>query len=179
MNTYSNDDDIRLMLENIRNGKNRVNSSNKSLIKEEEEKDTQNKNSDIDYSDAIAITDDPKFGQEALSSQIDQFKSVVESGAQFTKPGDGKVSEAPLIFIPSTNNLVFSGIIPCLNNLKFQFVLKTTTGNGCFIWVDELNLNKDNIQILNKLYSFYLNWRESWNAESADLEKMVNNLKNM
>lgn len=167
-------EDIYIMLENMRAKQESVNTS-KTILKEE--KDILKE--DIDYNDAIAITDDPKFGQNALSNQIDQFKSVVESGAQFTKPGDGSISEAPLIYIPGSNNLVFSGIIPCLNNLKFQFVLKTSTGNGCFVWVDELILNKDNIQILNKLYSFYLNWRESWNSEAADLEKMVNNMRNI
>lgn len=137
-------------------------------------------NESIDSNEnAIAITDDPRFGQNALTNQIDQFRSAVESGAQFTKPGEGKVSESPLIFMPSTNNLIFSGTIPCLNNLKFQFVLKTNTGNGCFVWADELILNKDNIQILNKLYGYYLNWKDAWNSEAADLEKMINNMRNM
>ena len=75
-------------------------------------------------------------------------------------------------------NLVFSGVIPCLNNLKWQFVLKTSTGNGCFVWADGLILNKDNMQILNKLFGFYQNWREQWNSESADLERMVQNMQN-
>ena len=158
-------DDIRMMLENIR----ALQNNEKELIKEEIEGND----------DAIAITDDPRFGQNALTNQIDQFKNAVESGAQFTKPGEGKVSESPLIFIPSSNNLIFSGTIPCLNNMKFQFVLKTNTGNGCFIWADEMILNKDNIQILNKLFGFYSNWREQWMKEYADLEKMVRNMKNM
>lgn len=158
-------DDIRMMLENIR----ALQNNEKELIKEEIEGND----------DAIAITDDPRFGQNALTNQIDQFKNAVESGAQFTKPGEGKVSESPLIFIPSSNNLIFSGTIPCLNNMKFQFVLKTNTGNGCFIWADEMILNKDNIQILNKLFGFYSNWREQWMKEYADLEKMVRNMQNI
>jgi hypothetical protein len=80
--------------------------------------------------------------------------------------------------MPETGNLVFSGVIPCLNNLKWQFVLKTSTGNGCFVWADGLILNKDNMQILNKLFGFYQNWREQWNSESADLERMVQNIQN-
>lgn len=159
-------DATRKMLETIR----RIQSTNceRKVIKEETEK----------KQDAIAITDDPRFGQNALTNQIDQFRSSVESGAQFTKPENGKTSESPLIYMPETGNLVFSGIIPCLNNLKFQFELKTSTGNGCFIWSDGLILNKDNIQILNKLYGFYLNWRDQWNTESADLDKMVKNMQN-
>jgi len=121
---------------------------------------------------AIAITDDPRFGQGVLSSQKEQFRSSVESGAQFSEPSDENVADSPLIYMPETGNLVFGGIIPCLNNLKWQFVLKTNTGNGCFVWTDGLILNKENMQILNKLYGHYLNWRDEWNSESADLERI-------
>lgn len=127
-------------------------------------------------SNAIAITDEAKFGQNALTNQIQQFRSTVESGAQFSKVNPNNVSECPLIYMPETGNLIFSGTIPCLNNLKWQFVLKTSTGNGCFLWADGLILNKDNMQILNKLYGFYCNWKEQWNQESADLDKMVQNM---
>lgn len=134
------------------------------LIKEETEKKEEDKKQS-----AIAITDDPRFGQNALTSQIEQFKSSVESGAQFSKPGDN-VADSPLIYLPDTGNLIFSGTIPCLNNLKWQFVLKTSTGSGCFIWSDGMILNKDNMQILNKLYGFYENWKNQWQMESSDLE---------
>ena len=128
-------------------------------------------------SSAIAITDDPRFGQNALTSQIEQFRASVEGGAQFSKPSEN-VSECPLIYLPDTGNLVFSGTIPCLNNLKWQFVLKTNTGNGCFIWSDGMILSKENMQILSKLQGFYENWRDQWNQEAADLERMAENLKN-
>ena len=149
------------------------NMSNGRLLIEETEKDIKENNST-----AIAITDEPKFGQNALTNQIQQFRSSVESGTQFSKVNPNNVSECPLIYMPETGNLVFSGVIPCLNNLKWQFVLKTSTGNGCFVWADGLILNKDNMQILNKLFGFYQNWREQWNSESADLERMVQNIQN-
>ena len=51
--------------------------------------------------------------------------------------------------------------------------------NGEWVLMETFNiLNKDNMQILNKLYGFYLNWREQWNSESADLERMVQNIQN-
>jgi hypothetical protein len=161
-------DYTRNILDKIRNLQESTTSS-KTILKEE---DTSKKG------DSIAITDEPKFGQNVLTTQIQQFRSSVESGAQFSKVNPDNVSECPLIYMPSTGNLVFSGTIPCLNNLKWQFVLKTSTGNGCFLWADGLILNKENIQILNKLYGFYLNWREDWQMESADLERMVQNMQN-
>ena len=163
------DDVTRDILNKIRViQENASNSTTIKLLNEEVEKSN----------DAIAITDEPKFGQNALTNQIQQFRSSVESGAQFAKVDNSNASECPLIYMPSTGNLVFSGVIPCLNNLKWQFVLKTSTGNGCFVWADGLILNKDNMQILNKLFGFYQNWREQWNSESADLERMVQNMQN-
>lgn len=163
------DDVTRDILGKIRNiQENTCNNTALKLLTEEVENSNE----------AIAITDEPKFGQNALTNQIQQFRSSVESGAQFNKVNPNNVSECPLIYMPNTGNLVFSGVIPCLNNLKWQFVLKTSTGNGCFVWADGLILNKDNMQILNKLFGFYQNWREQWNSESADLERMVQNMQN-
>ena len=167
------DDVTRKMLDTIRNLQEAVSAPvyKKSFLYEEKETEDNN--------DAIAITDDPKFGQNVLTNQIQEFRSSVESGAEFSKPYAGKVSDAPLIYMPKNGNLIFSGVIPCLNNMKFQFVLKTNTGNGCFIWADGLILNKDNMQILNKLFGFYQNWRESWISASSDLEAMANLLKDV
>ena len=138
------------------------NTSEKSLLKEENE----------GKSNAIAITDDPRFGQSVLSSQIEQFRTSVDSGAQFTKPG--KVSESPLIYLPNENNLIFSGTVPRLNNLKFQFKLRTNTGEGCFVWCDGLILSDENMRFLQKLWAYYKNWSEEWNVSSKDLEMLKN-----
>ena len=142
----------------------------KSLLKEENEKQAA--------ADGIAITDDPMFGQNTLTNQIQQFRTSVESGAQFSKPDVNNVSESPLIYMPNENNLIFSGVIPCLNNLKFQLKLRTNTGDGCFLTTNGLLLNDKNLEILNKLYGFYQNWKEQWNMESSTLEQMANHIKN-
>lgn len=167
MARFKTDEEItRDMLNTIR----RINESaerkpQKQLLREEDEKS----------GNAIAITDDPRFGQNVLTNQIQAFRTSVEGGAQFSKPEDEDVASSPLIYLPKDGNLIFSGVIPCLNNLKFQFVLKTSTGNGCFTWCDGLILTKENMQILNKLYGYYLNWRDSWVMESSDLEALANN----
>lgn len=141
----------------------------KSLLKEENEKQAA--------ADGIAITDDPMFGQNTLTNQIQQFRTSVESGAQFSKPDVNNVSESPLIYMPNENNLIFSGVIPCLNNLKFQLKLRTNTGDGCFLTTNGLLLNDKNLEILNKLYGFYQNWKEQWNMESSTLEQMANHIR--
>ena len=173
MNTRE-DDVTRDMLARIRAIRTKSSGSGWGIIKEERESDEKD---DSKKTDAIAITDDPKFGQNVLSSQIESFRMQVESGAQFNEADPDKVSDSPLIFMPETKNMVFSGTIPALNNLKWQFVLETNTGSGCFIWADGLIINKDNIQILNKLFGYYQNWREQWRTEAADLDRMVQNIR--
>lgn len=162
------EDYTRKILENIRRIEENS-AKNKQMLNEEVEQKTA--------SDGIAITDDPVFGQNTLTNQIQQFRTSVESGAQFSKPDSAKVSESPLIYMPNENNLIFSGVIPCLNNLKFQFKLRTNTGDGCFLTTNGLVLNDKNLEILNKLYGFYENWKEQWNMESSTLEQMANHIK--
>ena len=167
MARYKTDEEITRDMLNIIRG---INESverkpQKQILREEDEKGGK----------AIAITDDPRFGQNVLTNQIQAFRTSVEGGAQFSKPEEEDVASSPLIYLPKDGNLIFSGVIPCLNNLKFQFVLKTSTGNGCFTWCDGLILTKENLQIINKLYGYYLNWRDSWVMESSDLEALANN----
>lgn len=122
--------------------------------------------------DAIAITNDPKFGQEVLKNQIDEFRSTVDGGAQFATENSTNPSNSPLVYIPSTGNLVFSGTIPAMNNLKWQFSLKDSDGTGLFIWVEGLRMNKENIQTLNKLYGHYQNWKTQWEQSGSMLENL-------
>lgn len=133
---------------------------NKSLLKEST---TQ---------DVIAITNDPKFGQEVLKNQIDEFKSTVDGGAQFSSESSSTPSESPLVYIPSSGNLVFSGTIPSMNNLKWQFSLKDSDGTGLFIWSEGLRLSKENLQTLNKLYGHYQNWKTQWEQSGSMLENL-------
>lgn len=121
---------------------------------------------------AIAITDDPKFGDKVLTNQINQFLSSVDSGAQFAKSDAENPADSPLIYMVDTGNMIFSGTIPSLNNMKWQFVLKNNTGDGCFVWADGLILNKENLMVLNKLQGFYKNWCEQWRISARELEQL-------
>lgn len=134
--------------------------SKKNLLKED------------NSSDGIAITNDPKFGQDVLKNQIAEFRSAVDGGAQFAKENDNSPLDSPLVYIPSTGNLIFSGTIPSMNNLKWQFSLKDSDGVGLFIWTEGLRLNKENIQTLNKLYGYFQNWKNEWQQSGSMLENL-------
>lgn len=134
----------------------------KHLLREAEEEETK---------DAIAITDDPKFGDHVLSNQIDNFKQTVNGGAKFAKPNDSDAKSNPLVYFPSTGNLVFTGSIPSMSDLKFQFSLNDIT-NSPYIFVDGLALTEDVINTLNKIRAYYLNWKDEFLAASDLLDQL-------
>lgn len=152
------------MLENIRKMQKSVHTRTSGLLKEDKGGNKE-KNED-----AIAITNDPKFGQEVLKSQQDDFRSVVDGGAEFSGEDTDNPESSPLIYIPSNGNLVFSGTIPSLNNLKWQFSLKDSDGLGLFIWADGFRLTKENMEVLNKLQGHYLNWKDYWQKQGKVLD---------
>lgn len=130
----------------------------------------ENKEND-NKKDYIAITNDPKFGNNVLQTQIDAFKASVNPGAKFATENNSDESSNPLVYLPKTGNLVFSGTIPNLNNMKFQFSLMDVTSSP-YIWTDSLPLTEEVIKTMNKLRGFYLNWREQWLLREDLLQKL-------
>lgn len=128
--------------------------------------------SDSKRGGAIAITDDPKFGQQVLTNQEQAFKSNVDGGAEFAVGNEASPENSPLIYFPDNGNLVFSGTI---RNIKWQFSLKDESGNGCYIWTDGLQLTEENLRMLGKLQGFYKNWSDEWQKEGKMLDMMAGN----
>ncbi len=135
------------------------NSNKKRHLKEQEEKRGK----------AIAITDDPKFGDKVLTNQIDGFRQAVNGGAKFAKPNDEDAQSNPLVYFPETGNLIFTGSIPTLSDMKFQFSLNDIT-NSPYIFVDGLALTEQTITTINKIRGYYLNWCQEWQSSTSLLE---------
>lgn len=159
---YDDDKDMLKLIRNIT--ENSVKEKNRLLL----EQDGDGKK------DAIAITNGEKFGLNVLDKQKEAFKNAVDGGTQFSpEKKDGSNAESnPLVYYPSTGNLVFSGVIPSMNNLKWQFSLNDSDGDGVFFWSDGLRLTDENIRKLNKLRGHYLNWRDSWQKEGELLKSL-------
>lgn len=156
-------DEDKEFLETIRSLKESaiINKSRRRLIKEErEEKDS-----------AIPITNDVRFGENVLDNQIKDFKTVVNLGAKFSGENSEDAESNPLVFYPKSGNIVFTGSIPSMSNLKFQYSLNDVTG-APYIFVDGLALTDDVINTINKMKGHYENWKESWLSESDLLEKL-------
>lgn len=148
-----NDFDItKKMLKTINETKS--NNGNFRLLTEDyETSNTEkfSKNSKSENSEGIPVTDDPKFGNQTLTTQKEAAKEI---GADF------KNFDTPLIFYPEDGDLVLSGEIPDMNNLKFQFRYKDSSGQGCYIWAEGLQLTDDNVKKINKIQGFYKNWKD-------------------
>lgn len=125
------------------------------LLKESSSDDKKEKK------DFIAITNDIKFGNNVLQTQIEAFKVSVNPGARFSDENSEEPESNPLVYLPDTGNLVFSGKIPNLGNMKFQFSLMDIT-NAPYVWAESLPLTDDVVTTLNKMKAFYLNWKEQW-----------------
>jgi hypothetical protein len=89
-------------------------------------------NEETSKEDAIAITNEARFGENVLSNQIAAFKQAVHGGAKFGEENRDNAKNNPLVYFPKTGNLVFSGSIPSLADLKFQFSLNDVTGAPYF-----------------------------------------------
>lgn len=124
-----------------------------------------------DKNGMIPITNEPRFGQDVLKNQIDAFRKAVSGGAKFASENADDPESNPLVFYPKSGNLVFSGSIPNLSDLKFQFSLNDVT-NAPYIFVDGLALTEDTLTILNKMRGMYLNWKDEWEASTDLLDKL-------
>jgi hypothetical protein len=121
--------------------------------------------------DIIAITNEPRFGQNVLTNQIENFRKTVSGGAKFADENSEDAESNPLVFYPKSGNLVFSGSIPNLSGLKFQFSLNDVT-NAPYIFVDGLALTDDVLNTLQRISGFYKNWRDEWEASTDLLDKL-------
>jgi len=134
---------IKNLVETIRKAQSSINENNaqhgKSLLKEEEEK-----------SDANSV---PYSKQDTLyNNSVQPCKTVF--GADFSK------LDNCMLYYKDDGDVTLSGVVPSMNNAKFQFRYLEPSGNGLFIWLDNLQLSDDILNRLNKMHGVYKNWRK-------------------
>ena len=88
---------------------------------------------------------------ELLTSSVEAAKQ--QFGADFSN------IKTPMLYYPADGDIVLSGEISQLNNAKFQFRYKDPTNEGCFVWLDAIQLTENNLNVLKKIYGVYKNWK--------------------
>lgn len=113
----------------------------------------------LNESEQLENNEDNKPNEAVPYGQQDElFKNSIQPcrtqfGADFSK------LKNPMLYYPD-GDITLSGVIPSLNNAKFQFRFLEPSGNGCFIWLDSIQLTDDTINRINKIYGVYKNWRQ-------------------
>ena len=65
----------------------------------------------------------------------------------------------PMRYYPADGDVVLSGVIRDMNT-SFQFRFKDSSGNGCYIWVESLQLSDDVIRRLSVIHGVFKNWKD-------------------
>jgi len=74
-----------------------------------------------------------------------------------------QVDDKAEIVYPSEGDVIFSGVITDMNNLKFQFKYNDQSG-GLYIWSDSMLLTKEVAEKLAKLTVIREQWKDYWSS---------------
>ena len=117
---------------------------------------------DEDTGDAVPYTKNDEMMSSILEAAKTQF------GASF------EGFKNPMLYYPNTRNVTLCGMIPSLNNLKFQFSFLEPS-ESVFVWSSPLYLNDKSLNILNRMNGVFKNWINELKT-SEDIKPM--SLKN-
>lgn len=99
--------------------------------------------------DAVPYTQQDTLMTNVLSSAKQEF------GADFNS------IKNPMLYYPKDGDITLSGIIPEMNDAKFQFRYKVGDGAGCYVWSNPyLPISDKTIQTLQKVNGVCKNWRD-------------------
>lgn len=113
-----------------------------------EPKDTQENDND-EQQDAV-----PYSAQDTLMTNV-LASAKQEFGADFNS------IKNPMLYYPKDGDITLSGVIPEMNDAKFQFRYKVGDGAGCYVWSNPyMPISDKTIQTLQKVNGVCKNWRD-------------------
>lgn len=110
----------------------------------------------------------PQFG-DVRASQEDSLVKTIGEGIE--------LGDDALMFYPESKNMVLSGKITSLNAF-FQFNFNDTSGDGCYLWTNALQLTDTNTRTIGKLRDAFVNWKNTLLQNSDLLDKLQMQAKN-
>lgn len=101
----------------------------------------------------------------------DQIMSDVTQSAKTQFGADFSQVEKPMLYYPNSGDVTLNGTIGDLNDAKFQFRYKDSSGNGCYIWISPLQLTDETLKKLSVINGFFKNWKNDL-ASAEDIKPM-------
>ena len=104
---------------------------------------------DTQSPDAIPYTAQDTLMTNVLAAAKQEF------GADFN------TIKNPMLYYPEDGDITLSGVIPEMNDAKFQFRYKVGDGAGCYLWSNPyLPISDKTIQTISKVNGVCKNWRD-------------------
>lgn len=124
----------------------------------------------------FVISEGAEVGQEqpfVISSNDVQFGSVRVAQEESIKKtiGDVTLKQDALKYYPNIHDVVMNGELTGIG-AAFQFRYKDPSGDGCYIWVDGLQLTDENLKTIQKVRDAFLNWKQSLVEDGDLLDKL-------
>jgi hypothetical protein len=95
------------------------------------------------------INTNDSFFRQVLEQMQNQIKTTIGQNINYDKN--------PLKYDRETDTLTIVGSIPALS-LSFMFKNNDSTGDGCYIYGEYIQLSEANLKIIGKIRACYLNW---------------------
>lgn len=154
-NMIKEDRITRRMLEVIREG---FKTSNDNLITEEAQSDNSQQ-----AKEGFPITrKNPQFSDVREAQEQSIIKTLGEN-VEF--------EENALMFYPMNKDLVLTAKINSLN-LAFQFRYNDPSGDGCYLWVNALQLTDTNNRTIGKIRDAFVNWKNALIQDGDLIERL-------
>ena len=96
-------------------------------------------NRDFIYNVLLQEGVEEKTGESVPYTTNDELMSSIMETAKAQFGADFNGFTNPMLYYPEDGDVVLSGKIPTLNDMKFQFRFKDQNG-GCYIWSSPLTL---------------------------------------
>ena len=104
----------------------------------------------------------PKDNNDAIPySAQDTLMTNVLAAAKQEFGADFNQIKNPMLYYPNDGDITLSGVIPEMNDAKFQFRYKVGDGAGCYVWSNPyMPISDKTIQTLSKVNGVCKNWRD-------------------
>ena len=114
--------------------------------------------------------DNNDAGSTPYTTQDQMMSSICETCKQQFGADFANIKN-PMLYHTADGDVTLSGEIPVMNNAKFQFRYKDSSGNGCYLWTEPIQLTDESLRILSVMHGVFKNWQKELST-SEDIKPM-------